>query len=68
MKIEWWRLPLLLLTALLLVVGGAQYAADESDSPLLAGGLVTLGAWLTTEVVSWHQRLHDRDEGGDDGG
>ena len=61
--IDWARLPLLLLTAILLLWGGIQYAADEADgAPLLAAGLVSLGVWLGAEAVTWHHRMHDKDD------
>ena len=63
--IDWARLPMLLLTAILLLWGGVQFAADNADSPILAAGLVALGVWLGAEAVSWHHRMHERDRGDD---
>ena len=31
MRIDWWRLPLLVLVALLLLWGGVQFSADNAD-------------------------------------
>jgi hypothetical protein len=58
--------PLLLISAVLLIGGGAVYVSGKGD-PLaavaaIAAGLVCLGAWLGTEVVAWHQKLHNRQE------
>ena len=63
--IDWARLPMLLLTAILLLWGGVQFAADNADSPILAAGLVALGVWLGAEGVSCHHRMHERDRGDD---
>ena len=62
MRIDWWRLPLLVLVALLLLWGGVQFSADNADSPILAAGLVSLGVWLGAEAVSWHHRMHEKDD------
>lgn len=56
--------PLTLATAVVLLVGGGvERARSEGDTgaALLAAGLVTLGVWLTMEVLSYRRR-GDHDE------
>ena len=50
------RLPLLLAASLLLIGGAVERARDGTEA-ILAAGLVTLGAWVATEV---HDRWKDR--------
>ena len=67
--IDWARLPLLALMLILLITGSVALLRDQ-ESPaalvLLTAAMVTLGAWLTLEVVTWHHRLHDGDQHDDD--
>ena len=54
------RLPLLLVAALALGVGAWRIAAEDSDQwvgvGMMSAGLITLGAWLTIEVVDKWRR------------
>lgn len=51
------RIPLLLITAALLIGGVVENEVGSGSQALLAVGFVAFGAWLTIEVQSWHQRL-----------
>ena len=64
---DWVRtLPLLLASTLLLAAAAAwafREGLDEFGSTLLAGGLVTLGAWIATHVGTRGDREeHDDDQ------
>ena len=66
--IDWARLPLLALMMVLLVSGSVILLREQQSAAalvLLTAGMVTLGAWLTVETISWYKRSHD-DQGGND--
>lgn len=59
--VDWARLPLLALMLVLLITGAAGLLRDDQSPAavvLLTAAMVTLGAWLTIETISWHHRLH----------
>jgi len=63
--IDWARLPLLALMLVLLISGSVALLRDQQSPAalvLLTAAMVTLGAWLTLEVITWHHRLHDKDK------
>jgi hypothetical protein len=51
------RIPLLLITAALLIGGVVENDVGSGSQALLAVGFVLLGAWVTIEVQTWHQKL-----------
>ena len=51
------RIPLLLITAALLIGGVVENEVGSGSQAMLAVGFVCLGAWLCIEVQTWHQRL-----------
>lgn len=53
------RVPLLLLSATLLIAGVFQNEIGSGSEAMLSAGLVCLGAWLSIEVQSWHRKLFD---------
>lgn len=63
------RLPLMLASGVLLIVGAYRMATDPNTPEgvaLLTAGLMVLGAWSTLEAVAvWDSRRHGRleDEG-----
>ena len=69
--IDWARLPLLALMLVLLISGSVALLRDQ-ESPaalvLMTAAMVTLGAWLTLEVITWHHQLHRPDDDDDQEG
>lgn len=62
---DWARLPLSALMLVLLVAGSAALLRDGQSAAalvLLTAGMVTLGSWLTVEIVSWYRRGHEGDD------
>jgi disulfide bond formation protein DsbB len=51
------RIPLLLITAGLLIGGVVENDVGSGNQALLAVGFVSFGAWLAIEVQSWYQKL-----------
>ena len=51
------RVPLLLITAALLIGGVFENEIGSGSQAMLAVGFVSFGSWLTIEIQTWHQRL-----------
>jgi len=54
---DWSRVPLLLVTAMLLVGGITEIGTPAATEAMTAVGFVMLGAWASIEVQSWYQNL-----------
>ena len=54
------RIPLLLITAALLIGGVFENDIGSGSQAMLAAGFICLGAWLSVEVQSWHRRMFSR--------
>ena len=54
---DWSRVPLLLVTALLLVGGVTEIGTPEATEAMTAVGFTMLGAWASIEIQSWYQNL-----------
>jgi len=50
-------IPLLLITAALLIGGVIENEIGSGSQAMLAVGFVAFGAWLCIEVQTWHQRI-----------
>lgn len=62
---DWSRVPLLLVTATLLISGVLQNELGKANQAMLSVGFVCLGAWISVELQTWYQRLRrswERDE------
>ena len=62
---DWSRVPLLLVTAALLISGVLQNELGTANQAMLSVGFVCLGAWATIEIQTWYQRMRrswERDE------
>jgi len=53
------RVPLLLITAALLIGGVVENEIGSGSQAMLAAGFICLGSWLTIEVQTWHRKLFD---------
>jgi len=51
------RVPLLLITALLLITGVFENNVGSGNQAVLSVGFVCLGAWVSIEVQTWYQKL-----------
>lgn len=51
------RVPLLLITAALLIGGVVDNEIGSGSQAMLAVGFVSFGCWITIEVQTWHQKL-----------
>lgn len=54
---DWSRVPLLLVTAALLIGGLTDKTTPERSDAMVAVGFTLLGSWATIEIQSWYQRL-----------
>jgi hypothetical protein len=54
---DWSRVPLLLVTALLLVGAVTEIGTPAATEAMTAVGFVMLGAWASIEIQSWYQNL-----------
>ena len=54
---DWSRVPLLLVTAFLLVGGITDLGTPATSEAMIAVGFTMLGAWASIEIQSWYQRL-----------
>ena len=54
---DWSRVPMLLVTAALLIGGLTDVGIPQSSEAMTAVGFTMLGAWASIEIQSWYQRL-----------
>ena len=55
--VDWSRVPLLLITAALLISGVLQNDVGGGSREVLSVGFVSFGAWMTVEIQTWYQKL-----------
>lgn len=66
-KWVWGRWPLLVVAGFLIAFGGFAIS-DESSGGQVAGaivigiGVLTLGSWITTEVIDWWTSAAERED------
>jgi hypothetical protein len=63
---DWSRVPLLLITATLLISGVIENGIGGGSQAVLSVGFVCLGCWLSIEVQTWYQKLRHAWERRDD--